>query len=300
MGRFNNFQKAVRMANQDYNRTITKSVLHKKLRLEILDEQGLDGLICMKSIGDDFTFTFPAPLSASEETALDAVIDAHDDSPIPVARIYDFIQDFQDPLSTDFGIIGLYKKQWEIDKGKRIKREYMEDGTQNAKVVVRDVYTYTFVQDLQGNDTTQIDNYTRKIEWLMPDDSVAFSKVVSTQQSDGYINRINREVRQGQIDKLMQDGNQLRVDAANLDPNDFPDQATYEAMRDGFIAVADALDVLWLHYETQIDHHINLGGTGLWDAVDGETVQAILDILAIVVDQNTLRTVKDNIENQIT
>jgi len=280
------------------SKTIEGEVNRTKLRDEIIAGGGnLSTLTQIVSLGSVFTFTFElSPIEAD----LDTIISNHDNSDTPIARVYAFLGDFQEPTKTDFGIIGLYKKQWAIEKGRRISREYMESSDPGASVVVRDSYEYTYVQDSEGQNTPKIKSYARKIEWLMPDNSVGFEKTISTQQSDGYINRINREVRQGQMDKLMQDGNQLRIEAAALNPNDFPSQAHYEGMRDGFNAVADALDVLWIHYETEIAQYIQLGGSLLWDAVEAEADPSILGILGIVVDQQTLRTVKDNIEYQIT
>ena len=289
----------------EISKTITSPINRKKLLVELqasTPSTYLDTITTITSRGEEYSFTFSADAQhqTTVNTNLDSLISSHTTTPLPLALIYDYIEDHQTPQSTDATIIGLFKCQWAIKKGRREQREYKENNQPTSKTVVRDSYSYTFVEDSQGNPTMQIESYTRVLDWLMDDGSISFSKTLSTQQSEGYINRINREIRQGQMDKLMQDGNQLRIDANNLDPNSFPTQEDYEAMRDGFIYVANQLDLLWLHYETQIIHHISLGGSELWDAVDGETDSSILAILGIVVDQTTQRTVKDNIEYQIT
>lgn len=200
------------------------------------------------------------------------------------ALIYKYLPTDLDPKSYDFTLLGLNQLNWVIKKGRREERLYLDEA---SKIVVRDKYIYV-------ESTNGVKSYDRIIEWLFADGTVAFSKTVKTDSAVGSVTKLNRYIRQNQIDFLLDSGDGLRAQA----------ELVPEPTKSQLIFVADSIDTLMKHYEYEVDYYIKRGGTGFSDAVNNETDSNILALLGIVVPKNDgsgeYWTVKDSILGQIT
>lgn len=199
------------------------------------------------------------------------------------ALIHKYLPGGLDPLTYDFTLLGLDQLNWVIKRGRREERLYLDE---TGKIVVRDKYVY--VESNSG-----VKSYDRIIEWLYPDQTVAYSKTVKTDSAVGSVTKLNRYIRQNQIDFLLDSGDGLRAQA----------ELVPEPTKSQLLFVADSIDTLMKHYEYEVDYYIKRGGTGFADAVNNETDANILALLAIVVPKNDgsgeYWTVKDSILNQI-
>lgn len=183
-------------------------------------------------------------------------------------RIWEYLENssmgysLEDVAQTDVTLIGMTQTPWTIEKGMRTQREYLND---LSEVVVRFTYTY----DLDSN--LQIVSVNRSIQYMDLLGEIGVEKDILKDLSDTQIISLNREVRQNQIDDLRGRGGALRATAVGLP----------EPAKSQYIHVADSVDLLWEHYNT--DEYVKTGGTSFKDAVENETDPTILAILAIVV-----------------
>jgi len=174
-------------------------------------------------------------------------------------------------------LTGLDKQPWTKDQQRKNSREYNYAGI--PAVIIR----FTYV--LEGK---KIKSFQKFIEWLKADGNVGISKDITPDDGVGKIIKLNKSIREDQIDYLREQGDILR-ETAELFP---------EPTKSQYIQVADSVDLLLLHYDAPITEYEKTGDSAFKDAIDNETDATILAILAIIVNTE-LQNVKDVIFEQI-
>lgn len=229
-------------------KTITIKIPRKKidsdgLQKELEDVTGFLGF----SLRDDLKTEMEIVFHFSETTEVLPTVDflkgkleAHKGLPAPKALIFDHLPLNVDPKKYDFTILGLIQKDWTTDRGRRIERLYVDS---EGKTAVRDKFIYT------NSTNGWVKSYTRTIEWLNSDGSIAMSKVLKSESGYGNISKLNRIIRNKRIDYLFDEGEALR-DLAKTLP---------EPSKTKYIEVADGLDSIYQHYESDIRRYVERG-----------------------------------------
>ncbi len=183
-------------------------------------------------------------------------------------------------LLLDITFLGLLQGPWDFSRGARTERKYYNE---TGDIVVRDAYTY--VMDASNKSIVSV---KRHIEWYNSDASVKVSKDITPSMDVKKIKQLNRDVRQGRIDYLESAAEDMRSQSAFVP----------EPIKSQLIMVADMMDAMFLHYETEVTRYVSRGTTDLEDAVNSETDPTILTTLGITTPIGW--TVKESIIYQIT
>jgi len=154
-------------------------------------------------------------------------------------------------MSLDFTLLGLEQVDWTIKRGRRENRYYYND---KNELVVEHLYNYEYTQS--GN----VKNYTQTINWYNKQGQIGLTKNVNVKKGSGSITRLNRTIRQNQIDFLIEEGENLRYLVTTLTLDNFGGN---QALMDGTIAayldVANSLDFLVKYFDKQINLYILRG-----------------------------------------
>lgn len=174
--------------------------------------------------------------------------------------------------NVEIGILGLTKKPWLYERGKKTTRDYL-DSDDNLVCQIRCEY----IED----DLGHITNVNKFIDFYTNEGTVGMTKDVSKEYTSRELKKLNREVRQNQIDHL-------------------------EAVGEEAPAVAPILNAIFDHYESDVDSYILRNGTGFEDAIRDEANPTITAYLNIVVEPAEVReddidlTIRGGILYQIT
>jgi len=196
------------------------------------------------------------------------------------ALIYNHLSTDIDPKKKDFTLLGLKQSIWETVKGRRIERIYTD---LDNKTVVRDCYSYL-------DNERGVVSYERVVEWLNFDQEIVFSKIIKNEDNIGALIKLNRNIRQNQIDYLIDSSIQLKELSNSVD----------EPLKSMFIQISDATNSIMKFYSIDIDDYVKVGDDEFENKLNGETVTEILELLSVTVpSKDGYYTVLDSILNQI-
>lgn len=167
----------------------------------------------------------------------------------------------------DIQFLGLTQQPWAFKRGARLERHYTDE---SDNVIVLDEFVYTYSSDLR-----KIDSYIRTIYWKEENGNTFLSNNVTPVMSKKKLKKLNRDIRQGQLDYLEYAAEDLRELALTL-PEPYQTQYT---------TIANSIDLLFDHYEVEIDHYIKRGAMEFENAVNSETDAQILAVLALPARQ---------------
>lgn len=166
-------------------------------------------------------------------------------------------------IRTDIQFLGLEQQAWEFIRGARTQRVYLDS---NQLVNICDSYTYVYAADSRS-----VVSMERRIAFFDENGVEIHGIDISKPQNVKSIKVLNRELRQGQLDYLEAGAENLRGLA----------ETVAEPTKSQFIQIADSIDVLFSHYEVQVDHYIQRGTMEFEEAINNESDAAILAILAL-------------------
>lgn len=167
-------------------------------------------------------------------------------------------------LILDIQHLGLTQNPWDYRRGAKTERIY--NCVTDGNICVKHLFTYTF-----SNGERDIQDIHVKIEWYDASEQVKLTKEYDKLMSAKQRKQINREIRQGRLDHLEGEAENLRTLALGV-PEPFKTQ---------YNTVADNLDFLFSHYQTEVNSYIQRGTMDFENAVNNETDPTILAILAI-------------------
>lgn len=193
----------------------------------------------------------------------------------------------EDELKTiNIQFLGLTQQPWTFKRGAKLQRHYTDE---NNNTIVCDEFVYTYSPDLR-----KIDSYTRGIEWKGEDGVTFLFKDITPVQDKKKLKQLNREIRQGQLDYLEYAAEDLK-DLAQTLP---------EPLKTQYTTIADSINLLFSHYEVEIEHYIQRGTMEFENAINNETNPSILAILALPARQPDVLypyglTVKQSVIHQL-
>jgi hypothetical protein len=158
------------------------------------------------------------------------------------------------------------KNQWVKSRGARIEQHYTYSNTDSY---IREYYSYTY-----GDGGRNISDYTRTIEWV---DQVGlfYSEETTPELTSYHLREVNKSARNGQMDYMEGAASDLGELALTLP----------EPYKTGYLAISTGLETIMQHYKEEIREYRerNLYAYTFEDAVNNETDQTILDLLAMTV-----------------
>jgi len=186
------------------------------------------------------------------------------------ALVFNYLNDWQHPEFTDFCLLWLDKRDWEIHKWRRVVRYYYEvpeDATDVPRPVIKDHYKYVM-------NWHEIVSYIRDLEWLDKNWLPVYEKIVRWNSNLWWITALNKMIRDNQFNVLRE--------LWKWTPNE------------------PYVKMLMEYYKQDIVDYISMWWTWLLDKINAETDPTILAILWWPTTDPLFATVKDAIIYQIT
>jgi len=234
----------IKINKQQFNGPKFLELLAKPLKDKIYATNHIDGVVSI--------FT-SSELSQAEIDLINNAVDTHDATPNSLLRIFRVLRSDQNPLTTDFTILGFRKESPSYDRGKKVQSRYLCQNTEE-EIVVK---TFTDIRDANGILTgLQVD-----FKWYDEEGNVSLIKTEIVKNFNKFeAETEERKRRYRQFDYL---------------------RASVK-----YTPLEQHLGLLIRHYSRYITEYQDDGLLGLNDAMINETDPTIASILQIEVPRN--------------
>lgn len=203
------------------------------------------------------------------------LINEYDDSELKSRTIKTFVAE------------GAVREPWGFSRGAKTERFYKTEG----KILIRVYYSYNYKNGFR--DVADLDQY---IQYYDSNETVFLTIDLNKQLSIKGLAALNREIRQGRIDYMVEAGKEL-AQVALIVP---------EPYATAFTNAAAAVPLILEYYHNEIADYIAIPeNSDFEDAVNGESNQDILDLFTLMVrppdaDFTEGLTMKESILHQLT
>lgn len=161
--------------------------------------------------------------------------------------------------------LGLKRKPWIFSRGRKLKREFLDDSDNLRAEVIID---YVFSDGNRVSTPT-----SRTINWYKTDGSIGLTKTDELEYSIKDLESEHRKIRQGRLDYMTSAAKNLAALSATVP----------EPYKSDFLTASQSVETILVHYETEIVHYIDKGTQEFEDAVRNETDPAITPLLDLMV-----------------
>lgn len=252
---------------------------HKYIRQEPINVKRLEseiGTLSTKTIGYKHlngvvTVYVNSVLTAQEISDLGTFINNHDGTPDSELRIFRLLPKDQNPLISDFTILGFRKRAPHYDRGRKTKAEYR--CAINDEIIVEKIF-----MDVRDPTTNLLTGLQVTFNWYNEDNEIGLTKTeIVKELNKAQAETIERQRRERAIDFL--------ISEARNTPNE------------------PYINTLMLHYDTEILHFKDKASNEFATAINNETDPTISAILAARVpfasDTSYTVPIKESILYQI-
>lgn len=210
-------------------------------------------------------------ITPQEKIDLDTFVENHDPQIEYDLRVFRALPKSNNPLITDFSILGFRKRAPHYDRGRKIKAEYW--CVEKDEVIVEKIFN-----DVRDPETGRLTALEVTFNWYNENDEIGLTKTeIVKELNKAQAETIERQRRERAIDFL--------ISEARYTPNE------------------PYVNMLMLHYESEINHFKSKADDTFAIALNNETdptISAILEARVPFASNNSYTVpIKESIQYQI-